>query len=168
MAFWVGPKSVWSARASLLCQQRSERGNPARTERNVMFSTKQWLYIACWKLLRYAKQPLLVPCVGLAVYLRLLFMYFNYERYGKPAVFSLLCFVCVYYITASFIVALAISSVPFILGYIDIFARFGYILTVIIFLMAVIVVIIPDYIRSSISINITKLVEQTKAELKGS
>lgn len=93
-------------------------------------------------------------------------MYFNYQRYGKPLIFSLLCFLCVYYLSASFFVALVVSSVPLLLGYMNTFANFGYFLTALIFLLAVVVVIIPDYVKSLISGNFSTIVERTKAEFR--
>lgn len=94
-------------------------------------------------------------------------MQYHYNRFGKPIVFSLLCFVCVFYLSENPVMALAVSSVPFLLGNLDIFPKFGYILTVFIFLFTIIVIVLPDYIKSSISSNVGNVIERTKPGFEG-
>ncbi|WP_243974360.1 hypothetical protein [Methylobacterium sp. E-045] len=78
-------------------------------------------------------------------------MELNIGRFFKPLALAIICFISVFYLTKSLGVALLISLVPMLLGWLGVMESFAYSIATIVFLAAVGWAVVPAGIKSVLS-----------------
>ncbi|WP_081739658.1 hypothetical protein [Methylobacterium sp. 10] len=90
----------------------------------------------------------------------------NIAKFFKPIALAAICFVSLIYLTKSVPIAVAVSLVPLLLGWLGIMQSFAYGVATIIFLAAVAWAATPSDIKNIIKTHSDRAMAEVSAEVK--
>ncbi|MHC1998863.1 hypothetical protein ACYQR9_00165 (plasmid) [Methylobacterium sp. CM6241] len=90
----------------------------------------------------------------------------NIVKFLKPIALAVICFVSLLYLTKSISIALVVSLVPLLLGWLGIMQSFAYGVAAIIFLAAVTWIATPSDIKDILKTHTDRAISEVNAEIK--